>query len=137
MPDSLVSLYEQGQRVRYNGFWLNASERDRKVAEIIDTFPQDVSEWVKDFLATLQPLLSENPEEASQFVTDFLHRKITGDPTGIKGLDELRDAVFEIRSLLQSGSISIAPDAPAGIASEKPDDNIKQRIDDALGNLPT
>lgn len=50
MPESLVALYESGQRVRYNGFWLNESERDRIVAEFIDANPQDVAEMIKDFL---------------------------------------------------------------------------------------
>ncbi|WP_119071544.1 hypothetical protein [Aggregatilinea lenta] len=131
MPESVIPLYEQGKRVRYNGFWLNASDRDRRVAEIIDAFPQDVSEWVKDFLATLHPLLSEDPEGAPSAVRNFLRRKPPNERLEIAGLDELRQTVLEIHAMLRSGKVSTAPPA------EDADDEVKDRVEGLLGKLRT
>ena len=50
VPPHLVELKRQGKRIRYHGFWLNESKRDRMIADFIDTTDQDVAELIKEFL---------------------------------------------------------------------------------------
>lgn len=40
IPKTLIELAERGERVRFNGGWLNDSEMDRVIAEWIDDTPQ-------------------------------------------------------------------------------------------------
>ena len=40
VPANYQALAASGQRVRYNGFWLGDSERDRVIARYIDQTPQ-------------------------------------------------------------------------------------------------
>ena len=39
IPKNLRPLAEAGERVRFNGFWLNASDQDRAIAKWIDDTP--------------------------------------------------------------------------------------------------
>ena len=39
IPKNLRSLADEGQRVRFNGFWLNEKEQDRAIANWIDNTP--------------------------------------------------------------------------------------------------
>lgn len=40
VPDNLKALAASGQRVRYNGFWMGESNRDRMIADWLDSTPQ-------------------------------------------------------------------------------------------------
>ncbi len=40
VPDNLKRLAKSGERVRYAGFWLGPSERDRAIAAWLDATPQ-------------------------------------------------------------------------------------------------
>ena len=53
IPSNLVDLAKDGKRVRYNGFWLGGSERDRIVADWLDEQKQlgfNPAELTKNFL---------------------------------------------------------------------------------------
>jgi hypothetical protein len=39
VPENLRALAEQGERIRFNGFWLGESDRDRVIAQWIDDTP--------------------------------------------------------------------------------------------------
>ena len=56
IPGHLVALAKAGKRVRYNGFWLGESERDRAVAIWLDEQKQlgvNPAELIKNFLYSL------------------------------------------------------------------------------------
>jgi hypothetical protein len=40
IPSNLKPLAKRGERVRFNGFWLNEGERDRVIAAWIDATPR-------------------------------------------------------------------------------------------------
>lgn len=49
VPDNLRQLAKRGLRIRFSGFWLNESPRDRAIAEWLD-FTQDAATVVKDII---------------------------------------------------------------------------------------
>lgn len=49
IPANLRALVAQGQRVRFNGFWLNESDRDRTVADWLDRTP-DAAVTIKELV---------------------------------------------------------------------------------------
>lgn len=82
IPDNLKPLAKQGARVRFNGFWLNASSRDRVIAEWLDETP-GAAAIVKDLIyryltgAIPAPVSAHHPErtpalgEAGGILGDF------------------------------------------------------------------
>lgn len=89
VPEKLVELRERGLRIRYNGFWLNESPRDRRVAEFIDHYPGDLAELIKD----------------------FLHRKSVGEDEGnadvIAALERIIDMLEKGNFVRQEGSVVV------------------------------
>jgi hypothetical protein len=49
VPDNLKTLAKRGFRIRFNGFWLNDSERDRAVAQWLDQTPGSAA-IIKDLI---------------------------------------------------------------------------------------
>lgn len=49
IPKNLIPLHRNGLRVRFNGFWLNDSERDRVIANWLDATPNAAS-VIKDMI---------------------------------------------------------------------------------------
>lgn len=43
VPENLKALARKGLRIRFNGFWLNESERDRVLAQWLDETPQSAA----------------------------------------------------------------------------------------------
>ena len=89
VPPPLSRLKQAGQRVRYHGFWLGESDRDRVVARFIDEYEGDVSERIKELLY----------QEATGAQGDDIQRR----------LDELSRAVSTIQGLLEKGVLVPSP----------------------------
>lgn len=49
IPPNLKPLAEQGERVRFTGFWLGPGERDRRIAHWIDETP-NAAAVIKDLI---------------------------------------------------------------------------------------
>lgn len=68
IPQNLRTLARSGQRVRYNGFWLNESEQDRAIAQWLDDTAQ-AGTIIKHILYmylsgnTSQIVVKEQPED--------------------------------------------------------------------------
>jgi hypothetical protein len=95
---ALARLAARGERIRYHGFTLNDSTRDRAVAEWIDSYEGDVAEWIKD----------------------KIYEEATGEIPA-QEMSELVDLVQSIHSMLSSGRLVAAPGAEEevqGTASE-------------------
>lgn len=49
VPENLKALARKGKRIRFNGFWLNDSERDRVIAQWLDETPASAA-IIKDLI---------------------------------------------------------------------------------------
>lgn len=81
VPQSLQELQERGERIRYHGFWLTESQRDRVIATYLDETGDNVSEEIKD----------------------FLYRKALGDSERDR-LDEMLSLMTELQAMIASGA---------------------------------
>lgn len=79
LPDELKALQKKGQRIRFNGFWLDGNERDRVIAQ-----------WIED-----------HKNEAGNLVKDMIYNEITEKrPSN----DETIRILTEIRDMLRNGT---------------------------------
>lgn len=82
LPDDLKSLQKEGQRIRFNGFWLDEDDRDRVIAQ-----------WIED------------QKQAGNNVSDLVKGLIYNEATQRRRTnDEIIEMVAEIRDMLRSGT---------------------------------
>jgi hypothetical protein len=80
VPPNLIPLAQKGLRIRYNGFWLNASQHDRAIAQWIDETPSAgtiIKELIFNYLrgsdAAQIEIPSENRREDSDIANTLGH----------------------------------------------------------------
>lgn len=78
VPENLKTLARKGKRIRFNGFWLNDTDRDRLIADWLDQTPQSAA-----------------------IIKDLIYRSLTGQiGYGSPQPDEYSDEIGEVSNAL-------------------------------------
>lgn len=99
LPDDLKSLQKEGERIRFNGFWLDEDDRDRVIAK-----------WIED--------QKHSGNNVSELVKNLIYDAATQRR---RPNDEVIDMLSEIRDMLRSGTF-VQPESGTLPPAEEVDD---------------